>query len=208
MKLQRYMYLDAPGIAGLYAQLHGHDVTETLLNTEHSRSSGLKLAIGKFLGFEGAGESSRSTREARSTKVSLRPENMLREISASLRAQGTLYTSLIEAIAATTSTHEPSWFEARHPFSVSPEIGKFNEMRLVMFSSGFPPHFDSPDAPRISMSASLHHFPTARDGQLSFSGHEAMFFRQINGKPHPYSIFGSIFSCDDQFQIKPFSILI
>src|SRR6266568_8203853 len=126
MNLQRFIYIDAPGIASLYAQLHGHDVVETLLSMEHSRSSGWKMALSAFLG--GSGESSKAAKEARATKVVLRPENMLREIVASLRAHGTLHASITDAIATTARTREAAWFEARHPFSVPPQLDQFNEM--------------------------------------------------------------------------------
>jgi len=205
MNLQRFIYLDAPGIASLYAQLRGQDVVETLLSMEHNRASGWKVALSTFLGLEGSGESTKSTKEAQTTKVALRPENMLREIVASLRARGMLHDSVRDAVASTGSG--ASWFEAHHQFSVSPQIAPFNQMRAIVFVSGFPPYVEpSPDVPQISMSASLHHFPTARDGQLSVSGHDALFFRSLNGRPYSYSVFGSIFSCGDGFQVKPYAI--
>lgn len=207
MNLQRFIYLDAPGIASLYAQLHGQDVIETLFNMEHSQASGWRVALSAFLG--GSGESAKTIKEAKSVKVVLRPENMLREIAASLRAHGTLRLSIADAIAATTKTREATWFEAKHSFSVPPQMDKFNQMRAMFFISGFPPYTEpSPDIPEISMSASLHHFPNARDGQLSISGHDALFFRSLNGRPHLYSVFGSIFSCGNGFQIKPYAIHI
>lgn len=80
-------------------------------------------------------------------------------------------------------------------------------MRAVIFVSGFPPYDDGAEKnPRISMSASLHHFPSARDGQLSWSGHDALLFRRLNGQPHPFSVFGSVFECGDGFQVKPYAI--
>jgi hypothetical protein len=207
MKFERFIYIDAPGIASLYAQLHGRDVVETLLSMEHSRASGWKVALGAFLGLSGSGEATKTTKEARASKVTLRPENMLREISASLRARGTLHNSVEEAIDATSSTPGAAWFEARHSFSIPPQIEKFNEMRTVLFVSGFPPYEEpSVDIPQISMSASLHHFPTARDSQIGISGHDALFIRSLNGKPYSFAVFGSIFSCGDGFQIKPYAL--
>ena len=205
MDIHRYIYLDAPGIASLYAQLHGQDVVETLLSMEHNRASDWRMAIGAFLGLGGSGGSSKSTKEGRTAKVILRPENMLREIVASLRAQGKLHSSISNAIAAAASG--PLWFEGRHSFSVPQEIERFNNIRAIVFVSGFAPYVEpSPGEPQISMSASLHHFPTARDGQLPLSGHDALFFRSLNGRPHSYSVFGSVFSCGDGFQIKPYAI--
>ena|SRR5258708_6126999 len=205
MNLQRFIYLDAPGLASLYAQLHGQDVVETLLRMEHNHASGWKMAIGAFLGLGGGSESSRSMTEGRTTKVVLRSENMLREIVASLRANGTLHDSIPAAIAFNASG--AAWFETRHSFSVPPRMDEFNRMRAIVFVSGFPPYFEpSPETPRISMSASLHHFPTARDGQLSISGHDALFFHALNGRPHSYSVFGSVFSCGDGYQVKPYAI--
>lgn len=207
MDLNRYIYIDAPGIASLYAQLHGKDVVETLLSMEHSKASGWKMALSAFLGLGGSGETTNSSKEVKTSKTTLKPENMLREIVATLRARGSLHTSILDAISETQTG--AVWFETKHSFSVPPQIGKFNEVRAVVFVAGFPPYEDcSPDIPRISMSASLHHFPSARDGQLSTSGHDAMFFNQLNGRPYPYSIFGSIFSCGDSFQIKPYAIHI
>jgi len=205
MNPHRFIYIDAPGIASLYGQLHGEDLVETLLTMEHSRSSGWKMALNAFLG--GSGESGKATKEARASRIVLRPENMLHEIVASLRAHGTLHLSIRDAIARTASTREPAWFEARHPFSVPPKLHEYNKMRAIIFVSGFQPYMEtSPATPRISMSASLHHFPSAHDGQLSASGHDALFFASLNGQPHPYSVFGSIFPCGDGFQIKPYGI--
>jgi hypothetical protein len=163
------------------------------------------VALAAFLG--GSGESSKSEKHTRTTKTTLRPENMLREIVASLRAHGSLHASIHDAIKKTASTHAPAWFEARHSFSVPPRLDEFNRMRAIVFVSGFPP-YDNPSAknPPISMSASLHHFPSARDGQLSVSGHDALFFRKLNGQAHSYSVFGSIFECGDGFQVKPYAI--
>jgi hypothetical protein len=205
MDIHRYIYIDDPGIASLYAQLRGEDVVETLLSMEHSRASGWRLALSAFLGLGGSGDSTKSTKQAQTTKVVLRPENMLREIVASLRARGTLHDSIPAAIIATNGG--AAWFEAHHSFSVPPMIEQFNEMRSIVFVSGFPPYVEpSPDIPQISMSASLHHFRTARDGQLPISGHDAMFFRSLKGQPYSYSVFGSIFSCGDGFQVKPYAI--
>lgn len=203
MDIHRFIYLDVPGIASLYAQLHGKDTVETLLSVEHSRASGWKLAISAFLG--GSGETGKSTKRAETTKVVLRPENMVGEIVSKLRARNSLRDSIAEAVAATASG--ATWFEAHHEFSVPPQIEKFNEMRAVVFLSGFPPYVEpSPRKPKITMSAGPHHFPSARDGMLSISGHEAMFFRSLNGSPYSYSVFGSIFTCGDGFQVKPYAI--
>jgi hypothetical protein len=54
MRLDRFIYIDPTGIASLYAQLRGEDVVETFMSTEHSRASGLRLAINAFIG--GSGE--------------------------------------------------------------------------------------------------------------------------------------------------------
>jgi len=200
MNLERFIYIDTPGIASLYAQLRGEDVVETLLGMEHGRSSSWRLAISAFLG--GSGESSEAQKETQTTKITLRPENMLREIVASLRAHGSLYDSLPQAIKIATETQKPVWFESRHPFSVPPKLDEFNRMRVIVFVSGIPPYSEpSADFPEISMSANLHNFPSAHDGQLSYSGHDALFFRQLK-----FLIFGSVFVCGDGFQVKPYAI--
>jgi hypothetical protein len=207
MNLERFIYLDIPGVASLYAQLRGENPIETLCSIEHGRASTLKATVAKFIGL--GGESSRTENETRTTKTTLQPENMVREIVASLRAHGSLHVSLSDAIGKAAQNHAPAWFDARHPFSVPPQLEEFNQMRAVIFVSGFPPYDDGmAKNPRISMSANLHYFPSARDGQLSLSGHDALFFRKLNGKPHSFSVFGSVFECGDDFQIKPYAIRI
>jgi hypothetical protein len=171
MNLERYIYLDVSGLASLYAQLRGEDVVETLTSMEHSRASGLKLAIAAFLGLSAGGE---STNEAR-------------KVAKKSRAS--------------------AWFDAKHLFSVPPTLDEFNKAQAVLFVSGFPP-YDNPSRsnPPISMSARLQNFPSAQDGQLSVSGHDALLFRRLNGKPHLFSVFGSVFESGDGFQVKPYAI--
>ena len=197
------MYLNSVDIASLYAQLRGEDVIETVTSMEYSSARGIKMALAAFI--KGSGDS--STKESRSVKTSARPENMLREIVASLRADGTLNTSIDQAIARTKRTNEPAWFEARHKFSIPVKIEEFNRARTVVFLSGFPPHRQSSE-PRIEMHASLAHFPSVSGGQLGVSGHDAFFIRKQNGVPYPFLVFGALsaFTSDAGFQIKPIAI--
>jgi hypothetical protein len=137
----------------------------------------------------------------------LRPENMLREIVGSLRAQGTLYSSLPDATKATVNSRSPVWVETRHPFTVPLPLDVFNKTKQVVFLSGFPP-YDNPstDTPQISMPANLCNFPSVHDGQLSPSGHDGLLFTKLNSKPRTYSIFGQVFTNGDEFQVKPYAI--
>ena len=209
MLLERHIYLDTPGIASLYAQLKGEDVVETILSVEQEESEGWKLAIAAFLGVSGDADSSKKSKEARVIKKTLRPENMLREITASLRANGNLKNCIADAIREVMATGEPSWFECRHGFSVPPDaISEMNANRSMIFVSGFPPYEDDPAAPRISMTAGLQNCPEARDGQLGVTGHLARYFRQMGGRPHSYKVFGSLLQAGDDFLIKPYSIRI
>ncbi len=192
MNPERFIYIDAPGIASLYAQINGQDVVETLLTMEDSRTSGWKMALSAFLG--GSGESNKAIKEVKATKILLRPENMVREIVMNLRAVGTLHFSVADAIARTSSTHEPAWFEARHPFSVPPQLDQFEKMGAVVFVS----------SSQISMWASIHNFPTAQGGQIPI--HDVELFRRLAGRPCSYLVFGSIYSNGDGFQVKPFAI--
>ena len=203
MKLDRFIYIDGAGIASLYAQLRGEDVVETLMNMEDSRASGLSLAIKAFLGV--SGESTRSSKHGKTTKTSLKPENMLREIIASLLAHGSLHRRVRDAISSTDRTKEPAWLEARHAFSVPlQQLSTMNEVHALMFLSGFPPYTDPP--PPITMSASLHHFPAAHDRLLGPSSHDALFFTSLGGAPYTYSVFGSLFQTGSGYQIKPYAI--
>ncbi len=198
------MYLNAVDLACLYAQLRGEDVVETISSMEHSRTAGIKMALASFL--KGSGEMAK--KESQTVKKAVRPENMLREIVASLRAHGSLNTSVEQAIAATSKSKEPAWFEARHNFSIPVKLKEFNEMGTVIFVSGFPPHATGKNTPRIQMSASLNHFPSLRDGRLESSQHDGLFINQQNGTPYPFLIFGSLFAYTSAagFQIKPIAI--
>jgi hypothetical protein len=203
MRLDRFIYVDATGIASLYAQLRGEDVVETLMSTEHSRASGLRLAINAFIG--ASGESTKSSKHGKAIKTSLKPENMLREITASLRAQGSLHRNVGDAINSSDTTKQPAWIEARHAFFVPlQQLDTMNDVRAFMFLSGFPPYDNS--APAITMSASTYHFPGARDGLLGISSHDVLFFRSLGGAPYTYSVFGSLFQTGNGYQIKPYAI--
>jgi hypothetical protein len=132
---------------------------------------------------------------------------MVREITASLRANGQLKENLADAIRDSSVSGAPSWFEGQHGFSVPPEaIADMNSNKSMIFVSGFPPYSEASKALKISMSASLHHCPEARDGYLGISGHLAIFFRQQGGRPYNYKIFGSLLKAGDSFQIKPYTI--
>jgi len=205
MNLERFIYIDPTGIASLYAQLRGEDVVETICSMEHSRAHGLRLALATFIG--GSGESSKSKRETRTTKTTLRPENMLREIVASLRAHGTLCSSLFDAAKVSVKSRLPVWFETRHPFTVPLPLDVFNKTKQVVFLSGFPP-YDNPSVnnPQISMPANLCNFPSVRDGHLSPSGHDGLFFTKLNSKPYSYAVFGQIFTNGEEFQVKPYAV--
>ena len=199
------MYLNVAGAASLYSQLRGEDVVETLYSMEHSKASGLKFALSAFLG--GGAESSAISKESNSKKTSLRAENMIREIVASLGAHGTLHHSIRAALTATDSTSAPAWFDAKHPFSMPFSIDECNRERTVVFHSGYTRHGISIDGePHIRMPASLNHFPSAYEGQLRISGHEAMLFRSLNGSEHLFSVFGSIFRAGDSYQVNPYAI--
>ncbi|GEM_PF-3993766 len=205
MNLKRFIYLDSPGIASLYSQLRGEDVVETMMNMESSRSSRWNLALKAFLGV--SQEASSRAKEGVTKKVILRPENMVREIVSSLRAVGKLRCSIGDAIACLRTTQEPEWFETRHPFSMPLRIEECNEMKTVVFFSGFTP-FGTPVAgtEQVKMSASLNHFPAAYGGYLGVSGHDAMFFRSLNGEAYSYLVFGSLFRSGEGLQIKPYAI--
>lgn len=205
MKLEQFMYLDSLSIASLYAQLRGEDVVETIYGTEDTRIGGLKLAINAFLG--GSAESSKSQKEMRTRKAIMRPENMLREIVTSLRANGSLHLALASAIRAIPSSNSQVFFEARHFFNVPLPLGVFNKTKHVMFLSGFPPYDEpSPTKPKISMSANLSKFPSIHNDYLSPSGHDGLFFTKLNGRAHEYTVFGKITSVGDEYQVKPFAI--
>jgi hypothetical protein len=164
------------------------------------------MAIAAFLGSAEA-DSTNSKKEFKSQKTVLRPENMLLEIIASLRASGNLCASIQDAITRARASGEPVWIDSRSAYSVAPDnIATFNSQRAIIFVSGFPPYCEDPKASRVSMSASLHHCPEASDGLLGLSGHLALHFRKLDGKPYQYQVFGSFFSSGDDFQIKPYAI--
>lgn len=141
MKLERFIYLNIPHISSLYSQLRGEDVVETLCSVEHSRLTGLKLALTSFLG--GSAES--SSKQAIAKKIVLRPENMIREIVASLQAHGKLHSSLMDALARTDATSNPVWFEVKHPFSMPIPLEQCNLERTVIFQSGYTQYFQTPN---------------------------------------------------------------
>ena len=205
MKLSRFIYLNAMEIASLYSQLRGEDVVETLFSMESSRTSGWKAALTAFIG--GSTESSASAKEATLKKVSLRPENMLQEIRANLKAQGTLARSIAQALVSVGATNEPAWFEARHPFSMPFQVKECNDMGAAVFLSGFDPlGLPIDGVAQMRMSAGLNNFPGAREGRLGVSGHDALFFRALGGANYAYSVFGSLFRSGKDFQIKPYAI--
>ena len=205
MKLARFIYLDATGIASLYSQLRGEDVVETLFSMESGRSSGWKAALSAFIG--GSAESSTSAKETTARKVSLRPENMLQEIKANLKAQGTLAYSIAHALASVDKTNEPAWVETKHPFSMPFQIKECNDMGAAVFLTGFDPMgLPVEGVAQIRMSATLNNFPSAREGCLGLSGHDAIFFRALGGANYTYSVFGSLFRSGKDFQIKPYAI--
>ncbi|MEQ1752259.1 MAG: hypothetical protein ABL974_22755 [Prosthecobacter sp.] len=191
------MYLNVSDVASLYAQLNGEDVVETLISMETSSQRGLKLAIAAFLG--GGIDSLSGSKESKTKKVTKRPENMIREIAASLRANGRLLTTLKEAKERACATSEPVWFEGRHEFSMPFNVSDCNDNNSVVFWSGDPPH-------HIEMAAGLNHFPSARNGLLGLSSHEALFFNRIRSAPHSFYVFGSVFRVGEGFQIKPMAI--
>lgn len=197
MDIKRYIYLNVPDIASLHSQLHGEDVIETLITTEHSRTTGLKLALAAFLG--GSIDSGAGSKDVMAKKVTKRPENLLREIIASLRAQGVLQRSIENAKTCVNASKEPSWFEARHPFSMPFDLHECNGQNRVVFLSG-------QKSDQIEMSASLHHFPGAREGILGMSSHDALLFKAMKGGEREFSVFGSLFSTGNGFQIKPVAI--
>jgi hypothetical protein len=169
---------------------------------EDTKTSGLKVALKAFIGASGGSKS--SAKKTKTAKSKLRAENMIREIAASLNANGTLCRSMTEAVKRVNANRGAVWVEARHPFSVPLRFDYFNEVRGVTFLAGFPP-YDDP-APKITMFASLNQFPSVEGGQLSVSGHDALFFRQLGGAPYEYTFFGSFFKAGENYQVKPYAI--
>ena len=116
MKLLRYFYIDELGLTSLHAQLTHGEVTESVTTTEHTNTDKKSLKL-SFLSLIGAAdmECAHAAKEAMTRKLRLRAGNMLREISASLRAAGELHTEFSAAAAKTRSSGEPAWFSGRHP---------------------------------------------------------------------------------------------
>lgn len=219
----RYFYLDEIGLTSLHAQLNHREITEHSTSAEDgtSRKFGWTGALQTIFGVNG--ETASAIKETVSSKFRLRAENMLTEITASLRAQGILYKDLYKAADACRETQQPVWVSGKFSFHAAQfaNSGGFesvNDAKAIIFSSMLAgdtynesdDYFKHPGQVQLDifMSASLYKFPGLRDGIMGTSSHEALFFRRLGGASFKYLVFGSFFAVGDGYQIKPYALSI
>jgi len=194
----------------LHAQLAGVSITELSKHTGKKNSSTWKAGLEKFFGKGASQELSGSI----TVKSELKAENRILEVKDALQRKGLLRKSLNEAAKQVSETDSNCWIDITHPFYIQDQaIETMNQAQHIHFQTGH--DYDDSDAYwktqtkyKVTMMASLHKFPSLRNGVLTPSGHEAIFFRSVSGKGHKYRIFGSLNKVGDDFQIKPFSISI
>lgn len=229
----RYIYLDEAGINSLFAQTTDRLETERSETRKKAKSESLvaKLGIGAPLAFlqllkaDFQAKTENSNGSDESSKSILTPEQKLRRLIEYL--QGEPHDQLITDISVathsavgasrpvfllTTTTFDLPQFYSEEGFA------SVNDTQTVLwrrptakeggwdtFSSFVSSMEDGRDT-KIIMTTSLHKHPSAYDGKLGRTSHDAVMFRALKGMDVPVSIFGLLSHLPDGFHIKPFAI--
>jgi hypothetical protein len=224
--LLRYVYLDAEGIEGLYAQTVKAVETSRTLSTQRGRNAklsvGLKLKnlFAHLTGIEaeGAGEVGRSrTRTLQSTKAKTVEHKIQRVISVLERStEVRLYTNLGEACSHVRPADQALFVNVRDTFNAPQFYGGAKAVDSLS-ASGYlllekygeteyyysDEYYKLPKIP-VKLHASLSKMRTG--SFLSTSNHETAYFHGYSGRDVPLGVFGALSSTPQFFQIKPYAI--
>ncbi len=223
-----YIYLDASGIEGLYAQ------TVERLEVEYSSSiekalSGKVGAVARFknllikaLGgpeIEISGEISGSRKAIGQSKQKSTAEQTLQKLLATLTPLGepAIFSELLKA-AHFADTNQATVFlkiecEFNAPqFSFGGGVDAVNSEGYLILEKGGPGDHDYRDDyyrqlldRPVTLSASILKMPNSSGG-MSRAGHDAMLFRGFGGRNVPLGLFGSLTATPSYYQIKPYAI--
>jgi hypothetical protein len=224
-----YLYLDAPGIEGLYAQTVDRLEVEHSTAVEKARSGRLGaaarlkslfaacLAGGEF---EISGDVRGSRKTTEQSKQLQSTEQRLASLIATLKGLGepTIFSELASAARHTESTGTSVFMNIEDEFDApqfcSPAGASLvtNDGYLILEKGGaldYEPGDHYYKRERLSrpltMSASILKMPFSSKGMPS-TGHDARYLQGFSGRRVRLGVFGLISATPSYFQVKPYAI--
>jgi len=195
-----YIYFNRPGINRLYAQIMGWVPTERVKNDSHTIEGGLSAGI-MGIGAKAGGAKESGTKE----QSEISEEYKLFEIKSHLRKNNQLIDGIAEAVAHVFKNNVGIFVRSRCHFDApqfrdsSDPVNAVNEAGCVLLECDI-------GSMRILVSLGLDHMPRVRGGTMSKTGHDAIIFRELNGKEIPLEIFGSLHPVGANMQIRPITV--
>jgi hypothetical protein len=224
-----YLYLDAPGIEGLYAQTVDRIEVEHPTTVEKARSgrvgaaARLKSLFVTFLAgpeFEISGDVSGSRKTTEQSKQLQSTEQKLASLIATLKGMGeqTIFSELANAArhAGSTGTsvfiNTEDEFDAPQFYSPGGASSVTRDGYLILEKDGafdYEPgdHYYKKErlSRPLTMSASILKMPFSSKGMAS-TGHDARFLQGFGGRGVRLGVFGQIAATPNYFQVKPYAI--
>lgn len=224
-----YLYLDAAGIEGLYAQTVDRLEVEHSTTVEKARSgrvgaaARLKSLFVTYLAgpeFEISGDVSGSRKTTEQSKQLQSTEQKLASLIATLKGVGepTIYSELVKATRQADSTGTTVFISIEDEFE-APQFYSADGVRLVndeeylILEKGGTFEYEPGDnyykkeqlSRLVKMSASISKMIDSSRG-LAYTGHAAVLFRGFGGRRVPLGVFGTLTATPKYFQIKPYAI--
>jgi hypothetical protein len=215
----RYLYIDASGIEGLYAQTVDRLQTELSTTVEKGRSGRVGAAarlrnllvtiLGPEIEFNGDLSASRKTTEQ--SKQIQSTEQMLASLIATLGEMGepTIFSQLAKATRHADSTGSTVYINTEDEFDApqfysSDGVRIVNEEGYLILEKGGAFDYEPGDnyykkellSRLVKLSASILKMPAA----------SRVLFRGFGGRRVPLGVFGAITATPAYFQIKPYAI--
>lgn len=200
MMPETYIYFNRPEINQLYAQIMGWVPTDRVKNDSHTIEGGLSAGI-PGTGVKAGGAKESGTRE----RSEISEEHKLFEIKSHLRKNNQLLDEIVEAVAYVLKNNVSIFVQTRYRFDApqfrdsSDPVNSVNEAGSVLLECDV-------GSTRILISLGLDHMPRVRGSKMNKTGHDAIVFRELDGKDIPLEIFGLLHPLGSKMQIRPITV--
>ncbi len=195
-----YIYFNRPEINQLYAQTVGWVPTERVKNNSHAIEGGLSAGI-PGLGAKAGGVKESGIKE----QYEISEEHKLSELKSHLMKNHQLIDDITEAAAHVIKNNSGIFVQSRYRFDApqfrdsSDPIKYVNEAGCVLLEGDV-------GTTRILVSLGLDHMPRVHGNTMTNTGHDAIIFREFDGKDIPLEIFGFLHPIKSKIQIRPVTV--